>query len=187
MDGGVGPKTIDRCADAGANIIVAGTAIFNHPSPKDVIAFLRSRCDEAQERIKRERERIARGEPVEHEVKHYEDGRKSGWHSGAITPLSYPRVYMSASKREKLRRESQGALERGERPSLGALQGMSGLSITRAGGGDVTRCAGDEGEVVGAENTHTRSAEHPHLLQSLILFKSNLFCIPHAHGSAGES
>ncbi len=39
VDGGVGPKTIDRCADAGANIIVAGTAIFNHPSPKDVIAF----------------------------------------------------------------------------------------------------------------------------------------------------
>ncbi len=42
---------------------------------------------------------------------------------------------MSASKREKLRRESQGALERGERPTLGALQGlqgMSGLSITPA-------------------------------------------------------
>lgn len=132
VDGGVGPKTIDRCADAGANIIVAGTAIFNHSSPKDVIKFLRTRCDEAQERIKRERERIARGEPVDHEIKHYEDGRKSGWQSGAITPLSYPRVYMSASKREKLRRESQGALERGERPTLSSLQGMSGLSITPA-------------------------------------------------------
>jgi ribulose-phosphate 3-epimerase len=132
VDGGVGPKTIDRCADAGANIIVAGTAIFNHPSPKDVIAFLRSRCDEAQERIKKERERIQRGEQVEHEVKHYEDGRKSGWASGAITPLSYPRVYMSASKREKLRRESQGAAERGERPNMSALQGMSNLAITPA-------------------------------------------------------
>ena len=118
VDGGVGPKTIDRCADAGANVIVAGTAVFNHPNPKDVIHFLRTRCEEAQERIKKERERIARGEPLESSNT---DGRRSAFASGAVTPLSHPRVYMSSAKLQKLRRESQGALERGDRPSLASL------------------------------------------------------------------
>ncbi|MCO5609965.1 hypothetical protein L7F22_064200 [Adiantum nelumboides] len=58
VDGGVGPKTIDRCADAGANVLVAGTAIFAAEDPKEVISFLRQRCEEAQERIKAEREQI---------------------------------------------------------------------------------------------------------------------------------
>ena len=61
VDGGVGPKTIDRCADAGANVIVAGTAVFNHPDPREVILLLRKECERAQERIRNERERFARG------------------------------------------------------------------------------------------------------------------------------
>ncbi|ETW87378.1 hypothetical protein HETIRDRAFT_469359 [Heterobasidion irregulare TC 32-1] len=48
VDGGVGPKTIDVCADAGSNVIVAGTAIFNAPSPEHVIASLKSTVDAAQ-------------------------------------------------------------------------------------------------------------------------------------------
>lgn len=51
VDGGVGPKTIDVCADAGSNVIVAGTAIFNAPEPDKVIALLKSTVDTAQARI----------------------------------------------------------------------------------------------------------------------------------------
>ena len=88
VDGGVGPKTIDRCADAGANVIVAGTAVFNHSDPKAVIAFLRKQCERAQERIRDERERIAKGESIE------EVDKSKGYTSGSITPWSHPRVYM---------------------------------------------------------------------------------------------
>lgn len=41
VDGGIGLGTIDEAADAGANVIVAGTAVFGAKSPKDVIAKLR--------------------------------------------------------------------------------------------------------------------------------------------------
>ncbi|WFD29298.1 ribulose-phosphate 3-epimerase [Malassezia sp. CBS 17886] len=90
VDGGVGPKTIDRCADAGANVIVAGTAVFNHPDPKAVILFLRSHCERAQERIRAERERIANGEDVGDDFR----PTTSGYTSGSVTPWSHPRVYM---------------------------------------------------------------------------------------------
>ncbi|EEB05485.1 ribulose phosphate 3-epimerase [Schizosaccharomyces japonicus yFS275] len=48
VDGGVSPKTIDSAANAGANVIVAGTAVFLASSPKDVIATLRSSVLRAQ-------------------------------------------------------------------------------------------------------------------------------------------
>ncbi|KAI9445099.1 Ribulose-phosphate 3-epimerase [Lactarius indigo] len=48
VDGGVGPKTIDACAQAGSNVIVAGTAIFGANEPEQVIATLRSAVDAAQ-------------------------------------------------------------------------------------------------------------------------------------------
>ncbi|KAF9229176.1 ribulose-5-phosphate 3-epimerase [Gyrodon lividus] len=51
VDGGVGPKTIDVCANAGSNVIVAGTAIFAAPSPEDVIAQLKATVTAAQARI----------------------------------------------------------------------------------------------------------------------------------------
>lgn len=51
VDGGVGPATIGVCADAGSNVIVAGTAIFNAPEPEKVIALLKSTVNTAQAKI----------------------------------------------------------------------------------------------------------------------------------------
>lgn len=47
VDGGVGPKNICSCADAGSNVIVAGTSIFGADDPKKVIAELRKAVDDA--------------------------------------------------------------------------------------------------------------------------------------------
>ncbi|KAL7270474.1 RIBULOSE-phosphate 3-epimerase [Rhizina undulata] len=41
VDGGLGLGTIDQAAEAGANVIVAGTAVFAAQDPRDVIAKLR--------------------------------------------------------------------------------------------------------------------------------------------------
>jgi ribulose-phosphate 3-epimerase len=41
VDGGLGLGTIDQAADAGANVIVAGSAIFGAQDPGDVISKLR--------------------------------------------------------------------------------------------------------------------------------------------------
>ncbi|KAF7799257.1 hypothetical protein EIP86_010489 [Pleurotus ostreatoroseus] len=51
VDGGVGPKTIDVCAAAGSNVIVAGTAIFNDPNPEGVISLLKEKVNTAQAKI----------------------------------------------------------------------------------------------------------------------------------------
>jgi ribulose-phosphate 3-epimerase len=51
VDGGVAPSTIDVCADAGSNVIVAGTAIFAADDPVAVIEQLKSTVDAAQVRI----------------------------------------------------------------------------------------------------------------------------------------
>jgi len=51
VDGGVNPKTIDVCAQAGSNVIVAGTAIFGSEKPEEVIATLKSVVDTAQVKI----------------------------------------------------------------------------------------------------------------------------------------
>ena len=40
VDGGLGPDTIDVAAQAGANMIVAGSSIFKG-EPRDVIELLR--------------------------------------------------------------------------------------------------------------------------------------------------
>lgn len=42
VDGGLSLSTIDVAAEAGANVIVAGTAVFEASDPKDVIAKLRA-------------------------------------------------------------------------------------------------------------------------------------------------
>ncbi|KAF5385274.1 hypothetical protein D9615_001430 [Tricholomella constricta] len=52
VDGGVGPKTIGVCADAGSNVIVAGTAIFGAVNPENVIAELKSTVETAQAKQK---------------------------------------------------------------------------------------------------------------------------------------
>lgn len=41
VDGGLGLGTIDQAADAGANVIVAGSAVFGAKDPAEVIAKLR--------------------------------------------------------------------------------------------------------------------------------------------------
>ncbi|KAH9487042.1 Ribulose-phosphate 3-epimerase [Psilocybe cubensis] len=48
VDGGVGPKTIGVCADAGSNVIVAGTAIFGAEDPTSVIKQLKDTVNTAQ-------------------------------------------------------------------------------------------------------------------------------------------
>ena len=41
VDGGLSEKTVDTAADAGANVIVAGSAVFGAKDPAEVIAKLR--------------------------------------------------------------------------------------------------------------------------------------------------
>ncbi|KAL4069694.1 hypothetical protein V8B97DRAFT_1968757 [Scleroderma yunnanense] len=48
VDGGVGPKTVHSCAEAGSNVIVAGTAIFHAENPEAVILSLREAVSKAQ-------------------------------------------------------------------------------------------------------------------------------------------
>jgi ribulose-phosphate 3-epimerase len=45
VDGGLSEKTIDQAADAGANVIVAGSAVFGAKDPGEVIAKLREAVD----------------------------------------------------------------------------------------------------------------------------------------------
>ena len=45
VDGGVGPATIDQAAHAGANVIVAGSAVFGAKDPAEVISLLRKTVD----------------------------------------------------------------------------------------------------------------------------------------------
>ena len=47
MDGGIAPDTIAACAAAGANVLVAGTAVYGARDPKAAIADLRARADAA--------------------------------------------------------------------------------------------------------------------------------------------
>lgn len=41
VDGGLSESTIDQAAEAGANVIVAGSAVFGAKDPPDVISKLR--------------------------------------------------------------------------------------------------------------------------------------------------
>ena len=45
VDGGLSEKTIDQAADAGANVIVAGSAVFGAKDPAEVIQKLREAVD----------------------------------------------------------------------------------------------------------------------------------------------
>jgi ribulose-phosphate 3-epimerase len=44
VDGGVGPETVERCAEAGADTFVAGSAVYGSDDPGAVIAELRRRA-----------------------------------------------------------------------------------------------------------------------------------------------
>ncbi|KAK4240693.1 hypothetical protein C8A03DRAFT_13009 [Achaetomium macrosporum] len=51
VDGGLGPATIDQAADAGANVIVAGSAVFGAKDPAEVISRLRDAVDKRNGRL----------------------------------------------------------------------------------------------------------------------------------------
>ncbi|XP_014788484.1 ribulose-phosphate 3-epimerase [Octopus bimaculoides] len=55
VDGGVGTSTIKDCADAGANMIVSGSAIINSDNPRQTINFLRMTVEEAIQKSQLER------------------------------------------------------------------------------------------------------------------------------------
>lgn len=107
VDGGVAPKTIHYCAEAGANVIVAGTAVFAADSPRDVIAFLRNQCTAAQERILAEREQLIydpNADVVEDddEFEKRREEAMEGRRSGATTPVgSKPRAYLKHLDRRR--------------------------------------------------------------------------------------
>lgn len=42
VDGGLSEATVDQAAEAGANVIVAGSAVFGSKDPADVISKLKS-------------------------------------------------------------------------------------------------------------------------------------------------
>jgi ribulose-phosphate 3-epimerase len=45
VDGGVGPTTIEQCAQAGANVFVAGSAVYRAPDPAAMVTALRSMAE----------------------------------------------------------------------------------------------------------------------------------------------
>ncbi|KAG8896252.1 RIBULOSE-phosphate 3-epimerase, partial [Tulasnella sp. 417] len=51
VDGGVSPDTIGPCAEAGSNVIVAGTAVFRAQDPEGVIAGFKQTVNEAQAKL----------------------------------------------------------------------------------------------------------------------------------------
>ena len=46
VDGGLAEGTVDQAADAGANVIVAGSAVFGAENPCEVIAKLREAVEQ---------------------------------------------------------------------------------------------------------------------------------------------
>jgi ribulose-phosphate 3-epimerase len=47
VDGGVGAETIERCAEAGADVFVAGNAVYGADDPAEAVRALRARADRA--------------------------------------------------------------------------------------------------------------------------------------------
>ena len=47
VDGGISPETIERCAEAGADVFVAGSAVFNADEPDRMVDQLRAAADAA--------------------------------------------------------------------------------------------------------------------------------------------
>ncbi len=52
VDGGINESTIDQAAEAGANVIVAGSAVFGAKDPADVISKLREAVEKRRGGVK---------------------------------------------------------------------------------------------------------------------------------------
>ena len=52
VDGGVSPDTIERCAEAGADVFVAGSAVYGADDPAAAVAGLRAQAERAAERLR---------------------------------------------------------------------------------------------------------------------------------------
>jgi ribulose-phosphate 3-epimerase len=50
VDGGVSLETVERCAEAGADVFVAGSAVFGADDPEKMVAALRDAAHRAQDR-----------------------------------------------------------------------------------------------------------------------------------------
>jgi ribulose-phosphate 3-epimerase len=50
VDGGVSPETIERCAQAGADVFVAGSAVFEASDPAAMVASLRAQAQSVADR-----------------------------------------------------------------------------------------------------------------------------------------
>jgi ribulose-phosphate 3-epimerase len=48
VDGGVSSETIERCAEAGADVFVAGSAVFRADDPADMVEKLRASAESAR-------------------------------------------------------------------------------------------------------------------------------------------
>jgi len=49
VDGGVSEETIERCADAGADVFVAGSAVYGADDPAAAVQALRRQAERATE------------------------------------------------------------------------------------------------------------------------------------------
>jgi ribulose-phosphate 3-epimerase len=47
VDGGIGPDTIEQCAAAGADVFVAGSAVYRSPDPDVIVEQLRAMAENA--------------------------------------------------------------------------------------------------------------------------------------------
>jgi ribulose-phosphate 3-epimerase len=47
VDGGISPDTIERCAEAGADVFVAGSSVFRADDPDAVVKTLREKAEAA--------------------------------------------------------------------------------------------------------------------------------------------
>ena len=50
VDGGVSAKTIERCAEAGADVFVAGSAVYSADEPAAAVQALRAQAEQATSR-----------------------------------------------------------------------------------------------------------------------------------------
>ena len=50
VDGGVSADTIERCAEAGADVFVAGSAVYGADDPAEAVRALRAQAEQATAR-----------------------------------------------------------------------------------------------------------------------------------------